>query len=281
MSKFACQYAIVRFAPYVETGEFANVGILMMAPKLSYFGFKLETRRHGRITRFFEELNPKLYREALQTLQEELQRAHDVLKAHGFDSHRKVTDSDFARHLFSEIVRPRESIVRFSESRLVLADDPEEKLKELFAFYVERNFVTKEYEESVLEKGVREWLTQAQIGQRFQRMAIGDDEYQATFPFVEQRDDRPVKVIKPLHLAQDKPSKIIDHGGSWLFRIEELRRRNRLPDKVLFTVAGPEDSHDRRQRAFEEIVGRFLDDTGVEVVDYMNRERVIEFARIQ
>ncbi len=64
MNKIACQYVIVRFAPYVETGEFANVGILMMAPRHGYFGFKLETRRHGRITRFFEELEPKLYREA-------------------------------------------------------------------------------------------------------------------------------------------------------------------------------------------------------------------------
>lgn len=66
MNKVACQYAIVRFAPYVETGEFANVGVLMVAPRQPYFGFKLETRRHGRITRFFEELEPKFYREALR-----------------------------------------------------------------------------------------------------------------------------------------------------------------------------------------------------------------------
>jgi len=30
MKKFACQYAIVRFLPYLETGEFANVGIVML-----------------------------------------------------------------------------------------------------------------------------------------------------------------------------------------------------------------------------------------------------------
>jgi hypothetical protein len=244
-----------------------------------YFGFKLEMRRHGRITRFFEELDPRLYREALIALREELQRVHEVLKGHGFDKRRKVNDIDFAKRLFSEVVRPRESIVRFSEPRIVLAEEPSEKLKELFAFYVERNFVTREYKETILEKGIRKWLYQARIGQRFHRMAIGDDEYQATFPFVEQPGDRPIKVIKPLHLAQDKPSRIIDHGGTWLFRIAELKRRQRLPDKVLFTVEGPENTNDRRQHAFDGILSR-LEETGVEVTDYMNKKRVIEFAQM-
>lgn len=280
MNRIACQYAIVRFAPYVETGEFANVGVLMMAPRLRYFGFRLETRRHGRVTRFFEELDPKLYREALLGLRKELQRVHEVLKAHGFDGPRKDNDVGFAQRLFSEVVCPRESIVRFSEPRIVLADEPSEKLKELFGFYVERNFVTKEYTETVLEKGIRKWLYEAEIDQRFHRMTIGDKEYQATFPFVELIDNQPVKVIKPLHLAQENPSKIIDHGGAWLFRIEELRRRNRLPGRVLFTVAGPETGDDRRRHAFSEIVAR-LKGAGVEVADYMNQERVLEFARMQ
>ena len=279
MTKIACHYAIVRFAPFVETGEFANVGILMMAPRQRYFGFKLETRRHGRITRFFEELDSTLYREALYALREELSRVHETLNAHGFDGRRKTNDIDFARQLFSEVIRARESIVRFSEPRIVLAKEPKQKLKELFSFYVERNFVTKKYKEAVLEKGIRKWLYQAQIGERFQRMALGDDEYQATFPFVEQVEDQPVKVIKPLHLAQDKPSRIIDHGGAWLFRIEELRRRNRLPDKVMFTVAGPEKQNDRRHHAFDEIVGR-LEETGIDVVPYRDKQRVIQFARL-
>lgn len=54
-------------------------------------------------------------------LREELQRVHEVLKAHGFDGRRKNDGLDFARRLFSDIVRPRESITRFSEPRVVLA----------------------------------------------------------------------------------------------------------------------------------------------------------------
>jgi len=74
MNKIACQYAIVRFTPFVETGEFANVGIIMMAPKHRFFGFELETKRYGRITNFFEELDAKVYKKTLHNMKEELER---------------------------------------------------------------------------------------------------------------------------------------------------------------------------------------------------------------
>ncbi|MGM0927683.1 MAG: DUF3037 domain-containing protein [Pseudomonadota bacterium] len=32
MKRIACQYVILRFMPYVETGEFANVGVVMIPP---------------------------------------------------------------------------------------------------------------------------------------------------------------------------------------------------------------------------------------------------------
>ncbi len=147
MKKIACQYVIVRFAPYIETGEFANVGILMSAPKQRYFGFKLATKHHSRITHFFCGLKPKLYRETLKVLSQELERVGEMLK--------KENDIDSANNLFYETVRPREIIIRFSESRVVLADEPKSKLKELYAFYIERNFVTKPDRETVLEKGGR------------------------------------------------------------------------------------------------------------------------------
>jgi len=41
MTKLACQYALLRFRPFAETGEFANVGIVMLAPEARFFGFRL------------------------------------------------------------------------------------------------------------------------------------------------------------------------------------------------------------------------------------------------
>jgi hypothetical protein len=35
------QYAVVRFMPFIETREFANVGVVLIAPKTGKFLFKL------------------------------------------------------------------------------------------------------------------------------------------------------------------------------------------------------------------------------------------------
>lgn len=278
MTHIACQYTIVRFSPFVETGEFANVGIVMVAPKLRYFGFKLETQRYGRITRFFEELDRKLYTQAIHILREELVRIHGELRLHGFNKAAKACDTNFAQQLFNELIRTREHIIRFSEPRVLLTEAPEKKINELFSFYIERNFATKEYIETRLERSIRNWLNQECIADRFQRLPVGDDEYQAIFPFVEQVNNTPVKIIKPLNLAQEKPSKIIDHGNLWRSRIEELKRRKKLPGRVLFTVTGPDDIGTKRQHAFEETIGR-LHESGIETEDYQNKAQIIKFAR--
>ena len=276
MKKIPCQYAIVRFAPFIETGEFANVGIIMMAPKARYFGFKLQTRRYGRITNFFKELDAKVFRSAMSDLNDELERIHGMLKAHGFDRRLRENDVEFAKALFVEVLRPRESIVRFSEPRAVLADKPKETLKELFSFYVQRDFVTKEYREKVLEKGMRKLLLQSALGEKFQPERIGDDEFHVAFPFVEMHDELPTKVIKPLNLAQDDSTKILEHGGKWAFRMRELKKRDVLPESVLLAVDGPAEN-DRRDNAYREVV-EMLSDTGVTVLPYEKQEKILEFA---
>ncbi|WP_321528854.1 DUF3037 domain-containing protein [Sedimenticola selenatireducens] len=276
MKKTPCQYAIVRFTPFVETGEFANVGIVMMAPKARFFGFKLLTRRHKRITDFFKELDAQVFRSAMKDLNEELGRIRDLLKAHGFDRRLKINDEDFAKGMFAEMVRPRETIVRFGEPRVVLAEEPKKTLDELYAFYVGRDFVTKQYRERVLEEGIRDLLLQARVEERFHKERLGDEEFSVPFPFVQTHDKVPTKIIKPLTLAQPDSTRIIEHGGKWEFRIRELKKRNQFPERALFAVDGP-TGNNRRQHAYQEAL-EMLEDTGVTIVPYDRRGEILDFA---
>lgn len=273
----ACHYAIVRFMPFVETGEFGNVGVVLFAPSARFFGFKVLGQRVSRITNFFEQMDAKVFRASMHATREELQRVSDMLKGLGTDRRLKTLDREASTHLWLEILKPRESMVRFSDSRLVMAADPQAKLGELFAYYVERNFVTKEYQEKALERGVRGFLKSAQLDVRFHEMRVGNDEYNALFPFVALDGDEPIKAIKPLRLDHTQPAQIIDHGGQWRVRIEALKNRALLPNRVMFAINGDNSGESATARARREVVASLLD-LGVEVQPANDRQALIEFA---
>ena len=273
----ACHYAIVRFMPFIETGEFGNAGVVLFAPSARFFGFKVLGQRVSRITNFFEQMESKVFRASMHATREELQRVSDMLKGLGTDRRFKSLDREASTHLWLEMLKPRESMVRFSESRLAMAADPQAKLGELFAYYVERNFVTKEYQEKALERGVRGFLKSAQLDTRFHEMRVGNDEYNAMFPFVAMDGEQPVKAIKPLRLDHAQPFQIIDHGGQWRVRIEALKKRDLLPGKVLFAINGENSGESASARARREVVASLLD-LGVEVQPASDRQALIEFA---
>ncbi|HQS99633.1 MAG: hypothetical protein B7Y26_05185 [Hydrogenophilales bacterium 16-64-46] len=273
----ACHYAIVRFMPFVETGEFANVGVVMFAPNARYFGFKLLGNRYARVTNFFEQMDAKVFRASMGTFREELQRIDGMLKQMGTDRRLKTLDRDGAVRLWGEIIKPRETMLRFSESRVVLAEEPRAKMLALFEYYVERNFVNREYQEQALERGVRGWLRDAKLLNQFHAGRVGNDEYHAQFPFVAGPDDRPEKIIKPLNLDYAEASKIIDHGGQWVVRVNALKKRHLLPEKVLFAVNGPDD-FTARGKARREVVDE-LEDAGVIVAPFNQTRVVIDFAK--
>lgn len=279
MTRIACQYAIVRFMPYIETGEFANVGILLWAPKIRYLGFKLLRKKHARITQFFEELDRGVYLKTMANLGAELCRVQGMLKGQIAEFGDNDREYGFHRGLFQELIRPRETIVRFSEQRAVLAENPEQTLAELYEYYVGRNFVTPEYQETILERGIKKLLEQRDLAKRFTKRRIEDQLYRVTFPFVEQKDNEAIRVIKPLFLGQNESTAIIEHGGKWKLRVDQLRERNLLKGPVLFPVKGPEPGqiNDVRVEAFKETLANLAGD-GIEITLYTEKDRILEFA---
>lgn len=245
MKKLACRYAIVQFLPYPETGEFANAGIVLACPATGYFGYQLETRRYARFTHFFRELDKAFYLRGVAALRDELDRVRRVLAN---------ANADIVREAFTALVHPRETILRFSDARAILVDDPEQALAQLYGHYVEHDFVTPEYHEQALEKRVHQLIKGLHLANPFREMRLGDDEFAVRFPLVQTVQEHPVKAIKPLYLAQDDTTAIYNHGDQWLSKLKRLYQRNRLPTQILFTVEAPERADDKRFKAFDEVV---------------------------
>ena len=276
MNKVACQYALLRFRPFVETGEFANVGVVLMAPEARFFGFRL-LKRYGRITQFFHQLDRKVYLSGRELLKEELDRFGAGLKHVALDGRKRMPDVALANGLFAELVRPREAMLQFDGLRIALADDPRAKLGALFDFYVERNFVTKEYQERLLEGSVRKLLHRANVGAAFQAARIGTDDFEVSFPFVRKEGEQPLQVIKPLFLAQPDSTRVLTHGGLWVDKVRRLRRRGALPGHVLFPVSAPSPGA-KAFGAFEEIRDD-LKAQGVVVVPAAQEDQILDFVK--
>lgn len=273
MSRVACRYAIVRFMPYVETGEFANVGVVLVCPSTGYFGFRLEERRYGRVTKFFESIEPRDYTQALKLFKDELCRVQAMA------NHASCEDRiGFTRGLFERLIHPREAVIQFAEARAVLADDPLAALEKLYKRYVEHDFGDKGSAEQSLVRKVQGYIHQLNLGAQFKADWIGNDGLKAKFPFVQRgENDVPLKVIKPFFLAQDTVNDICDHAGNWVYKLEKMRKQKILPEKVLFPVHGPSVNDGARYAAFLDIV-QDLQRIDIQVVEADVVQKITEFA---
>ena len=277
--KYACRYAIVRFMPYRETGEFANVGLVLMSPGAKFFGFRMLERGMRRVTAFFEQVDPRMFRSARETFEHELERIQGMVE-HSFAGFGlKGNQVGYVDNIFSEMVRPREALMYLADARVVMADNPADKLQELFDHYVARSFVAQPQHERLIERRVQQMLRAASLASHYQKMDIGNENYHARFPFVRlDENDRPERAIKPLNLAQDDATKLFDHGWEWVGRVRKLRAANLLPPFVLFAAERPDNDFGARAAAYAEVKEE-LERYEVRVASAGEEKLILEFAK--
>lgn len=270
----AARYCIIRFLPYVETEEFANVGVVMFSPAARYFDFRL-SNKWGRLSAFFGRLERRVFAQGVAAFQDELKRTRDMVRQM---LEQGVWGQATAQQLFDDLVRPREALFRFSNVRAVMATEPELRLAELFEHYVDHNFATPEYHEKLIENKVRGMLKRAQLFQRFRRAMLGLDGLKFAVPFAElDETGRAVRVIKPLHLAQDDPVKIFDHGNHWVGRLRHLEKIGALPPALLMPVTEP--PRDTERHAVFDEVRHDLENLGAVLASSNDEQALLSFAQ--
>lgn len=264
-----CQYSIVQFMPYPETGEFANVGVVLACPQMRYLSAKLApVKRTKRITDFFDGLEPRVYREALKYIEGDLRRLAEAV----------LNGSIQASHAFMEVTRPREALIRYGATRTIMANShPHEVLEQLFARFVDRDFATKEYHETQMRKRLDDLLVTAHLRDYFVEGVVGSETYPVKFPFVSISPDTPQVVIKPLNLTQAEPVRIFEHGDSWIGRMDRLRRHGKLPETVLFAIDEATEGEGRIQAANEVIAD--LRNAGAIVQPIRDSEEIVRVAQ--
>lgn len=265
--KQACKYNMIRFEPYAETQEFANIGIVLYAPKSRTFLFKiLPATTHGRITTFFNTMNKTLFQESTKLVRDELTRIQKMLST--FDK---------PDMLYEELVRPREGIIHYSKHYVRFTDDPEITINELFEYYVNHSFTKAPGHEERMQANITALLQKHNLTERFKDKHIGNSHYQVRLPFVSEQ--QMPTVIKPIHFQHAHSKKLMDHGLYWLTTMKQLFRMEvATPDLTLFTYKPPVNQNGKLRDAFEDIYGQ-IKEAGITMTDIKQPEDIAEFAQ--
>lgn len=275
--KLACNFAVIQFLPYPETGEFVNVGIVLACAPAGYLDFRIVQRRM-RVTKFFPELDAQIYSVGLRCLKEELLFHRSVEN----ETHRNLIFPEFRAAFlekFRNVVRPRESLFRFSEIKTTLANDPKSALQKAMEHYVERQFATtKEYQETIMTNRLRGLFKTHGLASLYHPVSLGNETYQVNFPLVQMDGNVALKAIKPLDLDKPDSTKILEHGDTWINRVQRLEKIGRFPKQMLFTVRAPEGDGLRRDAAHD--IMRQLENLHATVTLVKDENSVLKFAAV-
>ncbi len=265
--KQVCKYAIVQFLPYAETEEFANVGVLVCAPKTGFLDFKMANPRFARVTDFFDDLDGAVYKAAINTFANELTQAKKI---------GTTLRSDNLVDYMVEITRFRESLLRFGGLRTIACDNPQDVLEKLYNRYVARDFLTKEYREQAMVKVIRNQFIHKNLAVKYHQKKIMTDLREVNLPLVAEVGDT-IRVIKPMAFNQKKSTQIIEHGETWVNRFKWLINEQLVvPERVLLPVEGPVKKG-KLDLAFKEVINE-IKELNVNVVDFEDEEKIIQFA---
>lgn len=264
--KKVCNYTIIRFQPYPETGEFINIGIALVTNSGEFF-FRVEQTKSKRVTDFFYTLDKFIFTQARQELINELGRVKAIVDC-------AQDTKKTALHFFKVLISPRETMVRFSEPGTMLIEDGEQAVNMLFDYYVNLSFATKEYQQQNLEKQICQILECANLKKAYKEARIGTDSYSIRFPFVKTDDGKTVQAIKPLSLNHNESSKIIDQGAIWLGRLHKLSQHGNTPKDMLFILCAP-DEQLTLQKAYIEVASELADHPNVRVFDNIQSQEAL------
>ena len=240
MTELVCNYAILRFLPYKEIGEFINVGVVVHCPEIDLFDYRLASARTRRVRHFFPELDVRVYTAAMAAIRRQLAEHRNVEEL--YTSSRHVTDSHIARGLagFRTLLQRREALLHFAAPGTLLTE-PRKAVAELFERYIDRQFANEPaYQENVMRQQLNRWMKEWGVRDKYTADAdVGDAMFHLKLPFVRFVNNQAVRAVKPLDLVRPEPTKVFEHGDLWVQRIRRLRERHCLPSEMIFPVSVP------------------------------------------
>lgn len=267
-----CMYAVVRFMPFAETREFANVGVVVIAPKLGFYDFKLAPKSFKRVTHFFDDLDGVVYKHAIEGFEEELKRIRNYLM------HNHIQGKNLVDY-FKEVTRTRESVIHFGEIGTLLTDNINVALDKLYARLIGRNFSeSKEYKEQLMVRVLKKQLTSKLPSRvRYTKQNLKAGIFDISVPLVTKIEES-YRIIRPLAFEQKNVLLAMEHGETWISRLKKLIDSEVVQaDKALVAFEKPVHRKHEFMKVYEDVVGE-IKNLGASAKDYSDTDSIIQFA---
>jgi hypothetical protein len=267
-----CMYAVVRFMPFAETREFANVGVVIIAPKLGIYDFKLAPQKFGRVTHFFEDLDGVVYKHAIEGIEAELERVRNFLV------HNYIQGKDLVEY-FKEITRTRESVLHFGEIGTLLTDNVNVTVDKLYDRLIGRNFTaSKEYKEQQMVRVLKSQLTSnLPKDVRYTQQNIKAGIFDISMPLVTKINSN-YRIIRPLAFEQKNVLQAMEHGETWINRLKKLINSEVIEAKrALFALEKPLNRKLEFMKVYEDVYGE-IQNLGAVAEDFSDTSNIVKFA---
>ena len=118
-----CNYALLRFRPDPDGGEFVNVGFALWCELARQFRFCCDTRCADRVQAFFPSLDVNHYERAVNEMAQEMMRVASRITSY----------PKGAKGAYQELTREREGLLTFGPNATVMADDVDALAEQLIA----------------------------------------------------------------------------------------------------------------------------------------------------
>lgn len=264
-----CLYSIVRYSPYPETEEFANVGVVLCAPKEKTFEYMMANRNDSRVRKFFHD--DCIFPLAKDAFYRELGLAKNTAA--------EISGAQSLSQFFHYFTAKRESIFQFSQVRVVLSNDPKTELLKIYDRYVNHSDYTKTRREEVLARELKKSIDRIDsLRNLFKHQMVNGTLSKFSMPLVAKREDIITRAIKPLAFEQTEPGKMMEHGDTWVMRVTRAAEENLLKiEDVLFTIDEPNSPNNAQVKVLNSIKAN-LDKHKIAHIPASDHRSAIEFA---
>lgn len=263
-------YSFVRFRPYVETGEFVNVGLLMCEPQRGKLTYRLVSKNEKRIKSFF--YNSNIFENIREVINAELK----FITSQEFN----FTIEEMAR-FFHNYVDIKEGAIQYSNAIIGLVDNPTLYFNDLYTRYIHLGGVKSESQEMIMIKRFRDIFkaeNDAILLQYKQHMVKGELAKFSLPLALKNKDEKQIlKAVKPMVFDQIESPSMIEHCDNWVSKINRAAEEGLLKkENILFTLDTADTAN--KIKILNKIKHTF-DKFKIQHIDWNENDHLLAFAK--